>query len=169
MSSAQTRVLLSLGSNLGNREENLYRAIALLVEREIVHSVVCSHLYETEPVGYTEQPQFLNMCIVATTKHTAEMLYTQCKEIEHLCGRIQRQQWHEREIDIDVCLFGTEIVITDVVQVPHKQMLNRAFVLTPAKEIAGDMVHPALNMRLEEIPTYDTSAVTKLPQAPFRF
>lgn len=135
-------VLFSLGANLGDRQQTLGKAVELLVERVLSADVRVSRMYQTEPVGFTEQPEFLNMCVYGMCSLPAQQVRTELRSIELLCGRVERPRWHEREIDIDVLLYGTEIINSDHLQIPHPRMGNRRFVLVPAADIAPHLVHP---------------------------
>lgn len=144
-------VLLGLGANLGDRLDTLRRAVALLVERGAIYAPVCSQVYETAPVGYTEQPAFLNIVVAAGTLLLPEKLLAVCREVETALGRVQREKWHEREIDIDLLLYRNKIIARENFSVPHPAMHQRRFVLVPAVEIVPDMMHPALCRTLAEL------------------
>jgi 2-amino-4-hydroxy-6-hydroxymethyldihydropteridine diphosphokinase len=135
-------VLFSLGSNVGPREDNLLSALRLLEESSCVISPIISSFYETEPVGFTSQPWFLNIGVCGTTNLLPLELLDKCKSIESKIGRISRLRWHEREIDIDILLFGNHIIQSETLIIPHPLMHTRRFVLKPAAEIAADAVHP---------------------------
>jgi len=139
-----TTVLLSLGSNIGDRYGNLRTACSALQTSIINADFIASHFYETEPVGYKQQPDFINMCVCGTTLLQPIELFTLIKELEQKLGRIQREQWHEREIDIDILLYGSEIVLMRDLHIPHPRMQDRRFVLMPAAEIAAEMIHPVV-------------------------
>ncbi len=145
-----TPVLFSLGANLGDRAATLDRATALLTER-ILRNVRVSSLYETDPVGYLDQPMFLNMCVVGTCDLSAVDIRAAIRDIEKECGRRERPRWHEREIDIDILLYGESIIDEDDLFVPHPRMHERRFVLVPAVEIAPGSVHPQLNESLRAL------------------
>ncbi|MFM2133772.1 MAG: hypothetical protein RL156_1053 [Bacteroidota bacterium] len=139
---APVPVLFSLGANLGNRKETLQKAVELLVARVLQGDARISRMYQTEPVGFTEQPEFLNMCVYGMSTLTAPQIRAELRSIERTCGRVERPRWHEREIDIDILLYGTEIINSDELQIPHPRMSNRRFVLVPAADIAPGLVHP---------------------------
>lgn len=158
-----TFVLLSLGANLGDRLAALQAAVELLQTKTGLHKVVCSPVYETEPVGFKNQPPFLNIALGGRTSHSAKEFHATSKDIEQEIGRQSRKQWHEREIDIDILLFGSEIIRLDKLQLPHPRMEERRFVLVPSADIAPEAVHPILgktiSMLLEECA--DTADVIK--------
>ncbi len=148
---AATEVLLSLGANLGDREKTIRAALQLLEEKAIVFDLRASGLYETAPVGYTAQPDFLNMALSARSTLSATTLFEHCKDIETQLGRRQRRQWREREIDIDLLLYGADIIQTDRLALPHPRMHERRFVLAPAAEVASGMLHPLLQKTIGEL------------------
>lgn len=149
--STDTFVLLSLGSNLGNRKININNAVRLLRAEGALKNIKLSGLYETEPVGYTDQPWFLNAAASGLTSLSMHELIRLCKEIEFKVGRKTRERWHEREIDIDILLYGDEILSDEEITIPHPRMHERRFVLEPAAEIAPELMHPNLNKTVEQL------------------
>ena len=136
----QPAVYLGLGSNLGNRQKNLDMALDLLSQRLRVKKV--SAVYDSEPVGNTDQPRFLNMvCQVYTNLAPAELLAL-AKAIESKMGRIPRGRNAPRTIDIDILLYGDQVIDTPELVIPHPRLAERAFVLIPLAEIAPDAAHP---------------------------
>ena len=146
----QVTVLFSLGANLGNRVETLDTAIRLLREHGL-EEVRVSSVYETDPVGYVDQPLFLNVCVLGRSSMTATELRSRTQSIEQSCGRKLRPQWHERELDIDILLFGDSVIESDGLRIPHPRMHERRFVLVPAAEIAADMMHPELGVSISRL------------------
>jgi GTP cyclohydrolase-4 len=131
---------LGLGSNLGNRKQNLARALELLSQHLKVEQV--SSIYETEPVGYEQQPLFLNaMCRISTGLNPEKLLHL-AKEIETELGRTPNFPNAPRPIDIDILLYGDEVFSNKELTIPHPRLTERAFVLVPLAEIAPDLVHP---------------------------
>lgn len=143
-------VYLCLGSNLGDREKNLFQALALLSRRANLDAV--SSIYETEPVGNREQPFFLNLvCRIITNLGAEEVLHL-AKDIEHRMGRKPSQQRNSpRPIDIDILFYDNEAVRTRDLSIPHPRLAERAFVLIPLAEIAPGLVHPKLNKSIAEL------------------
>ena len=163
MKKPSTTILLGLGANLGDREQALRKAIMLLLERRAIYAPVLSSVYETEPVGYTDQPPFLNMVVAAGTLLLPEKLLAVCREVERAVGRVHREKWHEREIDIDILLYHNRILAQPHFSIPHPHMHERRFVLEPAAEVAPDMVHPVLRRTMARLleQCADNSAVRK--------
>jgi 2-amino-4-hydroxy-6-hydroxymethyldihydropteridine diphosphokinase len=142
---------LLLGGNLGDREANLQRAIELL-DQKIGKVISVSALYETAAWGKTDQPAFLNQAVSLQTRLTALEVLEHALSIEQELGRVRKDKWGERLIDIDLILFGNEIInIPDKLQVPHPHMQDRKFVMEPLAEIAPDVVHPVLRETMLDI------------------
>jgi len=140
---------LSLGSNLGNREQNLTEAIQRLESIGAVRSV--SSLYETEPVEFNDQPEFLNCAVGIETTALPEELMRQLLEIEQAMGRKRVQKKGPRLIDLDILLFGDRIVNTPELTIPHPAMHQRRFVLEPLAEITPAARHPVLKKTTKEM------------------
>lgn len=133
---------LGLGSNLGDRHANLKNAVELLVSNPRIEVVKVSTFYETEPVGYTDQPDFLNGVVMIETDLQPSELLAVILEIENLMGRIRTIRWGPRVLDIDVLLYNAEIIDEEGLQIPHPRMTERRFVLEPLAEIAPDLILP---------------------------
>ena len=141
---------VALGSNLGDKEANLRRALELLIERG-VEIVKTSTFISTEPYGVTDQPQFLNgVCEVRTSLAPLAFLHT-LLEIEQEMGRVRLRHWGERNIDLDLLLYEEVVMDTPELILPHPDMQNRDFVLLPLAEIAPELVHPILQKSIEEL------------------
>lgn len=130
-------IYIGLGSNLGDRKQRLEDAI-----RELdacgVHTVRRSSIYETEPFGVKDQPDFLNMVIAVETEMSPEALLDTCLAVETKLGRVRRRYWGERTIDIDLLAYHNEVRRTPRLRLPHMYLAMRRFVLLPLAEIAGD-------------------------------
>ena len=137
----ETTVYLSLGSNLGDREKNVRKAIAALANARVRVTRVSS-LYETEPVDLREQPWFLNCVVQAETDVPPLDLLRALREIESGMGSKKLIPKGPRLIDLDILLYGDETIDTPELQIPHPRMLNRKFVLIPLAEIAPNFKHP---------------------------
>ena len=140
---------LGLGSNMGNRQDNLDRALNLLSQRLRMGEV--SSIYDTEPVGNTNQPRFLNLvCQVYTMLAPMELL-TLVKGIELKLGRTPGKSNSPRPIDIDILFYGDQVMETPELVIPHPRLTERAFVLIPMDEIAPDVVHPVNGKTVREL------------------
>ena len=141
---------VALGSNLGDKEANLRKALELLQERG-VEIVKTSTFISTEPYGVTDQPTFLNgVCEVRTSLEPLALLHT-LLEIEQEMGRVRLRHWGERNIDLDLLLYEDVVMDTPELKLPHPDMQNRDFVLLPLAEIAPELVHPILQKSIEEL------------------
>lgn len=146
----KSTVILSLGSNLGNRLLMLERAIRALGASGF--SILDkSRVWETAPWGVARQPRFLNMCLAASADLNPEEMLKAIKAIETSLGRKLSERWGPREIDIDIILLGEEIIDTPLLKVPHPLFHERAFVLVPLVEIAPQIVHPLLKKTAAEL------------------
>lgn len=127
---------LSLGANLGNREETLREAVRRIGAAESVELTAVSSVYETEPWGKLDQPRFLNLAVAVETTLSPEALLALAQKIEKELGRVRHERWGARTIDIDIlCFEGVERNTPDLT-LPHPYMTERAFVLVPLAEIA---------------------------------
>lgn len=137
-----TNIYLALGTNVGDRENNLREAIRRLSESGI-HIIKTSSIYETEPVDYLDQPWFLNAVLEAQTELSAAQLLATLRNIESQMGSNKPFAKGPRLIDLDILLYGTDTIDTPELQVPHPRMLQRNFVLIPLAEIAPNLRHPS--------------------------
>ncbi|KAB0440867.1 2-amino-4-hydroxy-6-hydroxymethyldihydropteridine diphosphokinase [Lysinibacillus fusiformis] len=140
-------VYLSIGTNIGERYENLQQAVALLREKENIEVVRVSSVYETAAVGYTDQADFLNIAVHLKTDASSTEMLKICQSIEQELGRVREFRWGPRIIDLDILLYNQENIETENLLVPHPRMYERAFVLVPLVEITpapfGDQLQQA--------------------------
>lgn len=144
------RIALALGSNLGDRLGNLRKAIRLL-KTSGIRITATSDIFETSPYGKPDQPRFLNACAIIETDQDGEELLVLLKDIEKQVGRIEREKWGPREIDIDIIFIDQKVVESETLHVPHPEMHKREFVLKPLAQVAPDWIHPVLERTVQEI------------------
>lgn len=142
-------VYLSLGSNVGDRAAILDSAISKLCRLGEVAAV--SSFYETEPVEFTAQPWFLNCVVKLDTEKMPKQLLAAILDIEQQMGRRRMQKKGPRVIDIDIVLFGSSVVETKGLTIPHPAMHERRFVLEPMAEIAPEVRHPVIKKTMREL------------------
>ncbi|MCH8903154.1 MAG: 2-amino-4-hydroxy-6-hydroxymethyldihydropteridine diphosphokinase [Bacteroidetes bacterium] len=138
-------IFLGLGTNLGNRLHNLLVA-AHHIEEDIGQIVLRSSIYQTEPWGVRNQPEYYNQCLGIITMLNPFDLLKKAKSIERLIGREEDEKWASRVIDIDILYFGGNIINNRRLVVPHRHLHERRFALVPLAEIAPDFMHPKLNL-----------------------
>ena len=147
---AMATILLALGSNLGDRAENLARARGLLADSLTL--LDSSPIYETEPWGVTDQPDFLNQALLAECDLTPEALLALVKEIEARMGRdFAAVRYGQRVIDIDILAYDDLLVDSPRLTIPHQRLAERAFVLMPLNDIAPDWEHPGLHLTVAQM------------------
>lgn len=145
------RVLMSLGTNSGDRAANLKDALHAL-ERVPGNSLLSvSAVYETEPVGKTDQPEFLNLAAEIETELSPLELLDTVQAIESELGRVRSEKWGPRSIDIDLILWGLRTLNTQRLTLPHPEFRKRAFVLVPLAEIAPEAVDPLTGLTIAQL------------------
>lgn len=142
-------VFIGLGSNLGDRQRFLHKAVESLAPEVI--PLKASQIYETPPWGYKDQPAFLNQVIKAQTDLTPEALLNKLKSIEKELGRVERFRYGPRCIDLDILFYNDLIYKSETLVIPHPLLAERAFVLLPLNEIAPGLLHPGMNTRISEL------------------
>ena len=142
---------LGLGTNLGDRWTNLREALRLLSSSPGLRLLRCSQAYETEPWGVTEQPRFLNCVAEVAATLEPEALLTRCQAVEQEVGRVPGPRWGPRLIDVDILLYGSQVVDLPDLEIPHPRLHLRAFALVPLAEVVPEAVHPALSRCIGEL------------------
>ncbi len=155
------RIYLSLGSNIGDRAENLRLAMERLEESD-VRVLRCSRIYETEPVDYLDQAWFLNQVVEAETTLFPLQLLSRTGRIERELGRKRTVKKGPRTIDIDILFYAAAVIETPRLEIPHPRIAERRFVLAPLAELAPELRHPVTHQSLRQMLTAAPSAVVRL-------
>ena len=134
-------VHLGLGSNLGNRQAFLNQACSEL-SAVTLQDFRSSEIYESEPLLKMKQPNYFNQVVCGWTELTPVELLEKCQQIETQLGRVRKEHWGSRKIDLDILSYGNDIVHTEKLKIPHPEMEKRSFVLLPLLELSPDWVHP---------------------------
>lgn len=161
----QNIVYIGLGSNKGEKLWYLSQAVAKLNETPGCCVAKSSSVYETKPFGYKDQENFLNAAIQVFTEKSLLELIDCLKSIEKELGRVAGTRWGPREIDLDLLFYNDVVFSNEKVTVPHKEVASRDFVLVPLCEIAPDLIHPVLNLKICDICINDSEKyiIKKLP------
>ena len=146
-----TKVYAGLGSNLGNKRENIIKAIDRLNACEGICVKEKSGFYNTAPVGGPLQPDYVNCVIGMETEIEPQVLLEEFKKIEIGLGRKPGVRWGPRVVDLDILLYGNRIVDEHNLKIPHERMHERAFVLEPLCEISPDIKHPVSGISISEL------------------
>lgn len=144
-----TVAYVALGGNEGDRLANLERAVSEMAKSVTVTAL--SKIYETEPVGFADQPWFLNAVVAVETGLSARALLAVLQEIELSLGKATLFPNGPRTLDLDLLLYGDEVIDEPEMVVPHPRMHERAFVLRPLADVAGDVVHPTFGKAVREL------------------
>jgi len=140
---------LGLGSNLGNRKENINKALTHLVTNPQIHTLKCSSIIETKAFGLEDQPDFLNCVLKIKTTLKPHALLDYCLKTEINMGRIRHEKWGPRIIDIDMLFYSNEIIEDEDLIVPHPGIAQREFVLRSLIELCPEFTHPILNKKMK--------------------
>ena len=144
-------VYIGLGSNLGNREDYINSALKMLAEAEHIQLVRVSDLVETNPLAQANQPKYLNAVAELRTTLSPEDLLKTLVNIETALGRIRQEKWSSRTIDLDILLYGSRVIDSPHLTIPHPQMHLRSFVLNGLCKLNGDLLHPVIKESVNEL------------------
>lgn len=144
-----SRAFISIGSNLGDRIVNCMLAVSMLSTFARVAAV--SSAYETEPVGPKDQPDFINCAVEIETDLPPGKLLAELLSIEDSLGRVRKERWRERAVDLDIIFYGNLVMHSDELTIPHPRAHLRRFVLEPLAEINPGLVHPVLGATASEL------------------
>jgi 2-amino-4-hydroxy-6-hydroxymethyldihydropteridine diphosphokinase len=142
---------IALGANLGDRELNLKVALDSLAAVSRLRLTRISAIYETDPVGGPEQSQYLNACAALETRLLPTEMLMIMQEIENNMGRVRKEHWGPRVIDLDLLVFNNVFMNTPLLQLPHPRMTERDFVLIPLADIAPDLIITGLNQPVSSL------------------
>lgn len=160
-----TTVYIGIGSNLGDRQKNCLQAVERMDRMSGCRMMGCSDWFLTKPVGVKDQEWYVNGVASLTTDISPQDLLKRLLKIEADMGRIRKERWGPRNIDLDILLYGQEIIHESDVNIPHPRMYLRRFVLEPMNQLAPDLIHPELRLTmkalLEKLPD-DDQVVTRV-------
>lgn len=165
---ADIKAYVALGANLGNPAAQLRRAMAELARLPETRLAACSSLYLSKPVGFLDQPNYINAVAALGTKLTPRALLDALLDIEACHGRSRAFKNAPRTLDLDLLLYDGLVMHEPGLTLPHPRMLERAFVLVPLTEIAPDCVIPGQGTARENLAKLDISELTRLPEPSLR-
>ncbi|WP_153733474.1 2-amino-4-hydroxy-6-hydroxymethyldihydropteridine diphosphokinase [Sporosarcina obsidiansis] len=148
-----------MGSNIGNRLQHLKQAVQLLHEHPAITVLDVSSVYETEPLGLTEQAKFLNIAVNLETSLEALELLNVCQSIENKLGRMRKIRWGPRTVDLDILLYNHDVLQLENLLIPHLRMHERAFVLVPLVEINPEVKNPVTGTLYRDEPAMQEDGV----------
>ena len=156
--------LIAIGSNLGTPKKNCIEAIDIISSSPGIKIISKSSFYQTAPVGNTEQDWFINSVIKISTQLNPDILLAVLLEIESKMGRIRKEKWGPRIIDLDLLFYDNLIIKQKDLTLPHPEIQKRNFVLQPLNEIEENFIHPSLNKSINTLlkESKDNSVVKKL-------
>jgi 2-amino-4-hydroxy-6-hydroxymethyldihydropteridine diphosphokinase len=154
-------VYIGFGSNVGDRQQNVFNALLELQKSPFVSIQKVSSFYETDPVGYTEQADFINGVVEIATDLSPAQLLSFVQGIEQKLGRTRTVRWGPRMIDLDILLYDETVLKSDELVIPHREMHKRRFVLGPLAEIAPDIMIPGTEKTVSQLlnDTTDSSRI----------
>lgn len=155
---------ISIGSNLGTPKKNCIEAIDIISSNSDIKTISKSSFYQTAPVGNTEQDWFINSVIKISTQLSPDILLSVLLKIESQMGRIRKEKWGPRIIDLDLLFYDNLIKKNKNLTLPHPEIQKRNFVLQPLNEIEGNFIHPSINKSINTLlkESKDNSVVKKL-------
>lgn len=142
---------IGIGSNVGDKAVSIKAAIELINESVSSKVEIVSSIYETLPFGNIEQENYFNSVIKISTKLNPHELFAELKNIEQKLGRLKREKWGPREIDLDILFFNDLIISDEIITLPHKGIIYRDFVMIPLTEIEPEKVHPVFNKKMIDL------------------
>ncbi len=142
---------LGLGSNLGDKQGYITKAIQKISSLKNVETLRTSKVITTLPFGKTDQPDFLNCVIKVKTSLKPEVLMQKCFDIENQLGRVREEKWGPRTIDIDMLFYEDMVINSKLLVLPHPELHKREFVLTSLYELCPDLIHPVLKKTIKNI------------------
>lgn len=151
MACSETTAYIGIGSNLEDKRQNCLTAVEMVEQIPGSELTGCSDWYSTEPVGVKGQDWYVNGVVSLSTKIPALDLLRRLLAIESDMGRVRRKRWESRIIDLDILLYGHEIINEKDLKVPHPLMHLRKFVLVPLVQLAPDLIHPSLGVTMAEL------------------
>ena len=154
-----TIAYIGIGSNLGDKLFNCRHSIDKINQLPGCHVSAVSAIFKTEPVGVTGQPWYANCVVELSTTQAPSQLLKGLLSVESDMGRIRKKRWEARIVDLDILLFGQEIIESDNLIIPHPLLHKRRFVLEPLYQLAPDLVHPVLKLTMNQL-------LNKLPKGP---
>ena len=146
-----TTAYIGLGSNLGDRQSFIQKALAMLAEADGIKVIRTSDIIKTNPLADEDQGEYLNAVTEIETSLNADSLYEKTAEIERTLGRVRQGKWQARTIDLDLLLYGSLIINTETLTLPHPQMHLRSFVLTGLNQLAPDLRHPVMKEKISTL------------------
>jgi 2-amino-4-hydroxy-6-hydroxymethyldihydropteridine diphosphokinase len=142
---------IGLGSNVGDRLQNIKKAVSLIADWPDNKILKISSIYETEPWGVKDQAPFFNAVIEISTNLLPEVLLKHCLDTEKQMGRIRTIKWGPRIIDLDILFYGSQVIKTDTLVIPHPLLAERDFVIIPLNDIAPDYIHPVTHLSIHKL------------------
>lgn len=166
----QNKAYIGIGSNKGDKLSFLKKAVEKINKDEKSKVEICSSIYKTKPLKNFNKENFLNAVIKISTEYSHMELFYFLKGIEKELGRSKTEKWGNREIDLDILLYNDLVYSNGIITIPHKEIVNRDFVLAPLCEIDSTLIHPELKQKICDIRVKDSEKciIGKLPENSIR-